>query len=304
MEGASADAVRDRIAARYWADARFFAAVEETDPDGTVFCLPHVPYPETPPHEEPGSPGEVGTYDHVRGYLHTRSLRFSYGAMKGREWDSWARTVAFDPVPRMLERLVLAGFDGLLVDKRGLNPNRYERLVGELDRVLGHGSRRLTHEDGSLTFFSLKAYRRDLAANYGAALFGAMAAAERNGVSWLWLKGWDCYETIGYEKRQRWCKAVGQVVVVNPTADDKKVRVEMKLHTWFDAVAPVRISGGPLWTENIETDSQGVTVVRDLIVPAGRHTIWFRCKPPGGYTFPDSRDIVFGVQDFSMREVP
>ena len=298
------DAVRARIGERFWADRQFFDTVETLAPDGMVFCLPLTPYPETAPYEEPGSPGRVANYDMVRGYLHTRGLRWSYGAMKGREWDLWQRSVAFDPVPRMLERIVLTGFDGLLVDRRGLNPARFERLMAEIDSVLGHGSARAESDDHTLFFFGLQAYRRDLEANYGAARFAAMADAERNGISWLWLKGFDSYEAVGYERRQRWSQANGLVVVVNPSDQPRACRVQMILHTWMPVPVPLRIEGGDIWTDELELTNLGTRVVRNLTIPPGRHKILFRSQPPSGYSFGDSRNLVFGVKDFSLQNLP
>ena len=299
------DEARAEVADRFWADRRFFEQVESRVPGGMVFCFPVMPFPETPPYEEPGSPGRVGTYEMVRGYLHTDALRWSYGAMKGREWDGWARDVGSKPVPVMLERIVRAGFDGLLVDCRGLNPNRFDRILRELNETLGHGSDRVVSENEALYFFNLRDYRQYLERTYGPDRFAAMSAAERAHVSWLWLKGFDSMEPVGYERRQRWCRAKGLVVVVNPTDRERKVQVTMKLHTWFEPETVLHVSG-PVWAEDLTIDGDGGDgpITRDLTVPPGRHAVHFRCKPPGGYTFPDSRDYVFGVKDFSLREVP
>jgi hypothetical protein len=294
--------VRAEVAERFWADHEFFGQVEARVPGGMVFCYPVIPYPETTPYEEPGSPGRVGTYDMVRGYLHTETVRWSFGAMKGREWDTWAREVGSKPVPAMIERLVRAGFDGLLVDSRGLNPKRFDRVLREVNETLGQGSDRVVDEAEELYFFNLRDYRQYLERTYGPDRFAATAAAERDHISWLWLKGFDSHEPVGYERRQRWCKASGLVVVVNPTDRPRRVRVGMGLHTWFDPAVPLHISG--LWAETLTIDGEGETVTRDLAVPPGRHAIRFRCKPPGGYTFSDSRDLVFGVKDFSLQELP
>ena len=300
------DAARDKVAAQFAADRGFFAAVEEVLPDGMVFCLPMIPYPEAHPYEEPGSPGRTAAYDMARGYLHTARLRWSFGAMKGREWDAWQRDVAGMAVgtDHMLLRITLAGFGGLLVDRRGLKPARYAGLVDGLNRVLGDGSPRVAHPDGSLVFFDLRGARTYFRPNFGPAAFDALCRKEQEGLSWLWLKGFDSYEPVGYERRQRWCTAAGTVVAVNPSDRPRAALVSMRLHTWFGPESPLRISGGAVWAETIPVGEAGVRVARTLVLPPGRHTIRFRCDPPPGYTFPDSRDLVFGVKDFSLTEVP
>jgi hypothetical protein len=109
---AVADA-RDDAARRYREDAEYFGKIEAAMPGGMVFQLPFVPYPETL------AVGKLSGYDHARGYLHTKTVRWSFGAVKGREVDQWQREVAAVPPQEVLRRLALAGFDGLFVDQRG-----------------------------------------------------------------------------------------------------------------------------------------------------------------------------------------
>src|SRR5206468_6032912 len=84
------------------------------------------PFPEFPPQYR------MPTYEPARGYVHTRTLVWSYGAMKNRDADAWQREVAYEatahdapdagPVPlphEFLRRIVVRGFDGLLIDARG-----------------------------------------------------------------------------------------------------------------------------------------------------------------------------------------
>ena len=51
-------------------------------------------------------------------FLHTRSVRWSYGAMKGRPAD-WAAELVGVPVADLVSRLAAAGFDGVYVDRFG-----------------------------------------------------------------------------------------------------------------------------------------------------------------------------------------
>ena len=97
-------------ASRYRADRRFFSAIESTlPPHAAVFCLPYTQYPESAQHDD---------YDHVRGYLHTQTMCWSYGAMKGREADAWQVEAAFAEPHEMSQRLIYRGFTGLYIDSR------------------------------------------------------------------------------------------------------------------------------------------------------------------------------------------
>jgi hypothetical protein len=97
----------DANAAAYHSDGAFVDELERTLDDGAmVFQLPYVPFPEG------GSVGGTGPYDAVRPYLHSRSLRWSFGAMSGRPED-WPAELASAPPTTLLPALATAGFAGL-----------------------------------------------------------------------------------------------------------------------------------------------------------------------------------------------
>ncbi len=296
---------RAKHAARFDADRGFFQKVEELLPDGgMVFTYPYVQYPESPPYEETGSRGRTDSYEHVRGYVHTRHLRWSFGCMKGRETDTWVRSVCTEPVPRLLERIAVAGFDGLLIDRRGLNPARFQRMLGEIDAVLGHGSARVEHPDGSLVFFDLRAYRGDLRQNYGPARFDELTRRETEGLVVLWLAGFVSYEPAGYEWRSHWGRANSQMVIVNRSGKDVRARVRLTLRPLDKEPIEVRILGGDVWSDvvSVSTDPLGTSYDRVLTIPPGRHTVRFRTVVPDAILPADSRNLVLSVSDFKLTE--
>jgi phosphoglycerol transferase len=91
----------------------FFRAVAETLPEGSaVFQLPVMEFPEVPPTLG------TGPYDHALAFVHAPSLRWSFGAMKGRVPDP---VPAFDYLPgeQMAEALGDQGFQAVVVDRAG-----------------------------------------------------------------------------------------------------------------------------------------------------------------------------------------
>lgn len=96
-------------------DAQFFALVERSlmaEPGPMVFQLPVISYPEP-------DGGNVLTYDHFRGYLHTDDVAWSHGAMRGRPEAAWQRQLASLPTELALDSLAAIGFDGIYIDKKG-----------------------------------------------------------------------------------------------------------------------------------------------------------------------------------------
>lgn len=309
----SADELRTKTAEKWWADREFFEHAERLTPGGVVFTYPYIEYPEAGPYSELGSLGRTESYDMVRGSLHAPSMRWSYGAMKGREWDTWMRDVtrlvvfSTSPnVPEFLRRLVAVGFDGLLIDTRGLNPIRYGELLKGLDGALGHGSARINHPDGSLIYFTLSPYRDFLVRNSGAAELDRQSRKEREEPMALWMTGFRSYEPSGFEWRSHFCQPDGQIVLVNRTDHPITVQVRMKFRTVFKGAAGLAIDAGPQWRDEFEITSEQKPpeYVRTLVLEPGKHKIHLKCSPRINVLPTDSRREVFTVLDFRMAEVP
>lgn len=149
--------------ARQWrSDSRFVAAIERRLPRGaSVFQLPYVPFPEGYPETPVGD--EVATYSTkyqpLRGYLHSATLRWSYGAIKGTPAD-WSAGLAGQPLPYVLAAAATAGFDGLWVDPAGFEPDKAAAIRDGLRELLGE--RPLVSPLGDLWFFDLRPYQAQL----------------------------------------------------------------------------------------------------------------------------------------------
>jgi len=103
-----------QAAAAYAADATFGQQVQAELPSGaSVFQLPYLPYPESPPLFG------MQDYDPFRGYVHTTGLRWSYGAIKGRPDATWQQATAALPAPAMIQQLREKGFAALWVQLNG-----------------------------------------------------------------------------------------------------------------------------------------------------------------------------------------
>ena len=149
--------------ARQWhSDGVFVDRIQARLPRGaSVFQLPYVPFPEGYPNTPVG--GSVATYatkyEPLRGYLHSSTLRWSYGAIKGRPAD-WASQLAGRPLSYLLPAITAAGFDGLWVDPAGFEPGIAQRLRPALRSLLG--AQPLLSPDRDLWFFDLRRYRARL----------------------------------------------------------------------------------------------------------------------------------------------
>jgi hypothetical protein len=309
---------------RFRADARFFAEIEDAMPEGAkVFTLPFMPFPEYPAIHR------MYNYEPARGYLHTRSLVWSYGAIKGREADDWQRRVAheaknpesLESLSEFLRRVVVRGFDGLFIDTRGfpLNRNReneghklvvqFQRLTQTLDRQARLPV--ILHEDREQVFLDLRPYR-DALRRQSRAQFEAWAKEERELIQVIWLDGIASMQPIGDEDKLRWCGKYGSAVVINPADRARRVRLEMTFGVEQKGVFDVRLNG--LVEDHLEVErlpgawgpgvrNFGVPRAYEVEVPPGRHTIEFRVRPPRTFMPLDSRSDCLYIKDFKLTEL-
>ena len=109
-------------------DRNLTARLEERLPKGAmVFQLPVMDFPESP------APG-VGSYDHYRLYLHSSHLRFSFGAVKGREWTQWPKTALGKTLEEIVKNLEKFGFSAIYVNRSGF-ADRGEGLLKALAQL-------------------------------------------------------------------------------------------------------------------------------------------------------------------------
>ena len=143
---------RKQVEAEYKQEGRFIQQIEASVPlHSMVFQLPYLPFPEN------GAIHDMTDYEEMKGYLHSGSLRWSYGAMKGRETDRWLAAVSHQPLGEMLQSIAAAGFAGIYIDRSG-----YDDHAAALESQLGEllDEKPLVSDTGRLSFFPLRSDRR------------------------------------------------------------------------------------------------------------------------------------------------
>jgi hypothetical protein len=140
-------------AAEYHSDAAFIRAVEGGLARGaSVLELPYTPFPEGQGR------GAMLDYDLARGYIHSRHLRFSYGAMKGRRAD-WQAAFAQSPPEEVIAAARRRGFSGVYVDRYGYS-DRGRYIERALRRIVH--TRAIVSPNRRLVFYPMPAGSRGL----------------------------------------------------------------------------------------------------------------------------------------------
>lgn len=113
-------------------DSAFFTRIEQALPEGAmVFQLPYATFPMSFPVNR------MAPYEHIRGYLHTQKVKWSYGALNGRTIQAWQQSVSQLPIRGMVDTIAIAGFKGIHINRRGYSDGG-ENVISRLSEILGN----------------------------------------------------------------------------------------------------------------------------------------------------------------------
>jgi phosphoglycerol transferase len=117
------------LRAQFAVERDFVRAIERTvGSNAAVLQLPYARYPESPPIVQ------MADYSHLAGWLHSDTLRWSYGAVKGR--TTWQDGQLSLGLPDQLRRARRAGYTAVWIDRFGYD-DRGAALEHAVDACLG-----------------------------------------------------------------------------------------------------------------------------------------------------------------------
>ena len=284
--------------AEYTSDTAFFGEVQATLGAGaSVFELPYVPFPEGYGAATTGlnlaSPNFGTTYEEARGYITSTSLRWSYGAMKGRPAD-WESELAAKPLGVAVAAAALSGFGGLVIE-----PGGYSVPPGALRSALTAqlAQAPLVSARSDIWFFDLRPYAAALRRRLGAQQVSAVRAATltplrvRCGPDAITLTGPGRASTIAatFTARLSGVLPTGALIVSYPDgaeqtfparAEDLSIRRELRVGPAWSTIR--------LFTSTPTAPSYAVQVTRDTLTapalaslaPSGQSSIAAGYPPP------------------------
>ncbi|MBQ8983571.1 MAG: hypothetical protein IJ079_08280 [Lachnospiraceae bacterium] len=139
----------DVYAAQYESDEAFVKAIESMEASGAmIYQLPYMKYPEN------GGINQMPDYSHMSAYLHSSSLRWSFGAAEGREVDDWQKSVDSLTMKEQLPIIKEAGFAGIYIDWRAYLPDEREALEQIFNEEISGDP--ILNADGTKAYYSFK----------------------------------------------------------------------------------------------------------------------------------------------------
>ena len=132
----------------------FVDQIEEMMPDGSmIFELPYFKYPEGAMRVSMNSDAQF------LGYLHSSSLRWSYGALPYEEAAILNEQLSLLEPAELLPALREHGFSGIYINTTGYTVDEFLVLSEEIERLTD--KKPLVSEDGSLYFYDISDHKQD-----------------------------------------------------------------------------------------------------------------------------------------------
>lgn len=285
----------------FYSDRAYVSQLEASVPAGSaILQLPNCPYPNYIFHFDDRT---FSGHEHLRPQLHSKTLRWSYGAMPGHRGYLWNQHLEQMALEQQCITLADAGFQGISVNRWGF-PDQGAQVLCDLEAILGPPS--LQSSDQTHFYFGLAAFTQRL--------HSSMSEAERARRRDLALNPVLIYWTTGFYEEQilpktkelyRWGRRSAQFVLENDSREAQTIRLR------FTVAVPesrrehtLRIQS-ELFSETLGVGVTPTQFERSIAVPPGRHRVHFDCDGPVQpiWQEPGKSGIVFRINHFHCEDV-
>jgi phosphoglycerol transferase len=275
-------------------DDAFVRAMESGLPRGTaVLQLPYVPYPEN------GPVNTMADYDLFKGYVHSRHLRWSYAATKGRQADWQAQVQALAP-QEIATVATTAGFGAVYVDRAGF-ADQGAAVDGALTKLTG-GPPAGVSADGRLDWYDLRPVAARVDAKTTPAQRAVLRAALLRPVRLTYGPGFSFQESAPGQAF-RWAAQDAQLQLANPLGRPRRVHLVATIAGGGTQPSTVTMRLPDGRTQRATTTAAGTSLDVAFTVPRGGGTLRLHTDGPAAPNAPNLvRDQRLRVINPLLRE--
>lgn len=268
----------------YYSDAAFVEQIENYASEGAmIYQYPYHTFPETPPKNN------MGDYALARGYMHSDTLKWSYGDYKGRSSDSWHRNLADKPIAQQIEIMTVVGFEGIYIDTYAYTQEQLSQLTTEIEAVIGTGDVCFGSVDERLLFYGLHNYQKQLQETYSQQELEHMKAQY---LMTIQFQG----GFYGLEENEmgnwRWCQQTGTLYLNNISDHEMELTLYATAATGYAEESKLLISHNDTERQYTITSSEIEIEYTCTLVP-GKNYIQFSTNAPQVNAPGDSRELYF-----------
>lgn len=259
-------------AERLAADRQVVQAVEAQLPArAMLFQLPVAEFPEA------GAIGTMGDYEHFRPYLHSQTLRFSYGNTRGRTRDAWQREAVGLGVPYLTGALEKYGFSAVWINRNGYD-DRGASLIAEFNQA---GRSKVLAQNAEFVCMALfPSAQPRLPAEFAR---GWHSLEGQTGMDWRWSSG------------------NAEVVLHNPDPARRPLQVSFDIETPQPRIIDLAVNGQRIFHRSLTAEDGRVGVNFPVVFSSPTTLIRFQTDVPGQVPGNgDPRKLAFRVLNFQV----
>jgi hypothetical protein len=254
-------------------DGQIVAMLEaKLPPRAMIFEMPVSAFPEFGPIRQ------MQDYEHFRPYLHSHSLRFSYGSVKGRPRERWQSEAAQFGATRLVDLLETYGFSAILINKKAYEANAAS-LLAELAAA---GRSEILCDSSDLVGINLHPFAETV----------LPPEFDRN---------WSALEGIPQDN-WRWSQGDASIILYNDGGVTKPVKISFSLATSRPRKIEIFDGVTQLYRGSLAENQSSEVLHLTVLLPPGRSELRFRTDVPGELPGNgDERKLAFNIRNFTIR---
>jgi phosphoglycerol transferase len=276
----------------FTSDAEFIKFIEDTMPKGAmIYQLPFQRYPENGPRNN------MDDYRLFTGSLHSKELKWSYGAVRGRYPDQWHQMVDSFPIETKLKVLSIVGFEGIYIDRRAYTSHELSDLEQTLSEILESSC--FYSKDEKLSFFDMSKFNRKYRSFYSREELAKMKERLLGLEYIVFGNGFSDLESDGLFN-WRWCDKKGTLEVI--AQHDLIINLSGTFITQYEEFSTISIKTDSFY-ENYSANNNGTYFEINLPVKSGRNTVEFSTEDTKKVYAPaDPRSMYFNIRNFNYYD--
>lgn len=282
------------IKEEYLSDRAFVKAIEGIAPKGaSIFQLPYLAFPES------GALNAMSDYEPLKGYVHSDTLNWSYGSIKGRVADRWYEEMADQPFDQMLHKLSIVGFSGLYIDRFGYK-DKGAAVEARLADLLQKPP--IVSQNERLAYFDIAPYAENILKSMDKATLENMKDSVLHMLEQRWEGECSAMERDN-ERRWRWCGNNARLTLINHSSLPRRQQIRMEIH-------PGPASPYNLWI-GVNNDKKQITLEGEVkqyqrvleIPPHSSIALDFYSDGESLSVPNDNRKLVFAVYNLELVDL-
>ncbi len=234
-------------------------------------------------------------YTHFRGYLHSDTLRWSFGAVTGRSGSQIQNWIGSKNTQEAVAMLALMGFEGIYVDRK-LYDDHGAQIEADLQNLLG--TQPLVSANDRLSFYAIDGYAASIKQALDPARYAALVDEAMHPliIDWEQFDVEEVYPTTAF----RWCNGHKARLAINNLSDQEKtVEIHFNVAAAHEGPAELHLTGLGL-DETLPIGQTPSTFSKRITIPPGQHHVKFVSDAEPLVT--PYRNVTFRICDFSCDD--